>query len=174
MRLLGKLVFVLLSFSGPLNAQGQDVEEPEMTLEDSVSIDSFYLRKQIDLKLCDNPALYYEIYKHYGTCYRYGRQGNGGFDCSGFVKIIYAAIYQKELPHSASGMFPLCKILPKNDTPAEGDLVFFKIKKNRISHVGIYLQHNKFAHASTRSGIVISDLDEDYYKRRFYKAGRVE
>jgi murein DD-endopeptidase / murein LD-carboxypeptidase len=55
----------------------------------------------------------------------------------------------------------------------EGDLVFFKIKKNIISHVGIYLGNGKFAHASMHSGIIVSDLDEPYYKKYFYKATRV-
>lgn len=56
----------------------------------------------------------------------------------------------------------------------EGDLVFFKIKKGRISHVGIYLGQNKFAHASTQLGVTISDLTEPYYQKYFYQAGRIK
>jgi len=54
----------------------------------------------------------------------------------------------------------------------EGDLVFFKIKKKRISHIGIYLGNNKFAHASVKNGVIISDMDEPYYQKRFYSGGR--
>ena len=32
---------------------------------------------------------------------------------------------------------------------------------------GIYLGNNKFAHASVHSGVIISDLDEEYYKKYF-------
>lgn len=137
-------------------------------------MDSFFRVRNIELDKCDNPALYAEIYSHYGTCYRFGSTGNGSFDCSGFVQRVYRKVYGKEVPHSSAGMYPLCRPLPKDDVPAEGDLVFFKIRRNRISHVGIYLQHNKFAHASTQSGVIISDLDEPYYKRTFYRAGRIE
>ena len=51
----------------------------------------------------------------------------------------------------------------------EGDILFFKIKKGQISHVGVYLGNNTFAHASVHSGVIISDLDEDYYKKYFFK-----
>jgi lipoprotein Spr len=53
--------------------------------------------------------------------------------------------------------------------------VFFKTKGSRagITHVGVYLCNNKFVHASTNSGVIISDLDEDYYKSKFVCGGRV-
>jgi lipoprotein Spr len=62
----------------------------------------------------------------------------------------------------------------KKSALKEGDLVFFKIKQKRISHVGVYVGNNKFAHASVQNGVIISDLDEPYYKMYFYKGGRVE
>jgi lipoprotein Spr len=54
-----------------------------------------------------------------------------------------------------------------------GDLVFFKIKKNRISHVGVYLGNNKFAHSAVKGGVRIDSLDTPYYKKTFYKGGRL-
>jgi len=54
----------------------------------------------------------------------------------------------------------------------EGDLVFFKIRKGRISHVGIYLKDGYFAHATTYSGVTVSHLSEKYYTRYFFKGGR--
>jgi cell wall-associated NlpC family hydrolase len=53
----------------------------------------------------------------------------------------------------------------------EGDLVFFSSGRH-ISHVGMYLRNNKFVHASTSMGVVISDLDEPYWKRKYAYAGR--
>ena len=55
----------------------------------------------------------------------------------------------------------------------EGDLVFFKIKSKAISHVGVYLGNNKFAHASSSRGVMISNLNEAYWKRYYYKGGRL-
>ena len=58
------------------------------------------------------------------------------------------------------------------DDLKEGDLVFFKIHSRSISHVGIYLGNNRFAHASSK-GVAISSLDDAYYSRYFYKGGRM-
>lgn len=141
---------------------------------DSAKVDSFYKTKQIDVSLADNPQLYYEVFKWLGTKYCYAGTSSSGIDCSGFVSKICKMVYGKELPHSSAGMFTVCQPLPQNDVLAEGDLVFFKIKKGRISHVGIYLQHGKFAHASIYSGVTINDLSETYYQRYFFRAGRLE
>ena len=62
--------------------------------------------------------------------------------------------------------------LPKDELK-EGDLVFFKIKSRSITHIGIYLGDNRFAHASSSRGVVISNLNEPYYSRYFYKGGRI-
>ena len=57
----------------------------------------------------------------------------------------------------------------------QGDLLFFAINKsNKISHVGIYLKDDKFIHASSARGVVVSSLNDDYYKKYFYAAGRVK
>ena len=118
--------------------------------------------------------LYYEVFKWYHTCYRYGGNTDHGIDCSHFVNMLYEKLYGKTLGPSAGAILTQCKLLKKGLADVqEGDIVFFKIKKGQISHVGIYLQNNKFAHASVHSGVVISDMDEPYYKKRFYKAGRV-
>jgi lipoprotein Spr len=53
----------------------------------------------------------------------------------------------------------------------EGDLLFFNTRSG-VSHVGIYLQNNKFVHASV-SGVMISDMFEPYYVKHFIAAGRV-
>ena len=55
----------------------------------------------------------------------------------------------------------------------EGDLVFFNTTGG-ISHVGFYLQNNKFVHASSSDGVTVSDLDEGYWSRRVVGFGRYE
>ena len=55
----------------------------------------------------------------------------------------------------------------------EGDLVFFKIHRKRISHVGIYLVNNFFVHASLSQGVMISNLNDEYWQRVFAGAGRM-
>lgn len=141
---------------------------------DSAKIDSFYKLKSIDLSQAENLKLYYEIFKWYRTCYRYGGNSDHGIDCSHFVNMLYEKIYGKTLGPSAGAILAQCKMVKRGlSAVKEGDVVFFKIKKGQVSHVGIYLQNNKFAHASTHAGVIISDMDEPYYKKRFYKIGRV-
>lgn len=98
-----------------------------------------------------------------------------GIDCSNFVKRIYKYAYKKNIDGNAVSMFPLCSTLQDVDMAAEGDLVcFFKINNSNITHIGIYLQHGKFVHASVHKGITINDIEEAYYRQYFYKAGRPE
>jgi cell wall-associated NlpC family hydrolase len=113
-----------------------------------------------------------------GTPYRYGGRSPKGFDCSGFVSYVFdsfgirlprASVYQAKQGESID----LDEIQP-------GDLLFFKTrgKKNRISHVGIYLGEGQFIHAgswgSRKSRCVkISDLDGSYYVQRLVSARRV-
>ena len=138
-------------------------------------IDSFYQKRSIDLSQADSVKLYYKVFAWYKTCYRYGGNSDHGIDCSHFVNMLYENIYGKTLGPSAGAIMTQCKLLKKGLADVkEGDILFFKIKKGQVSHVGIYLQNNKFAHASTHSGVIISDMDEPYYKKHFYKAGRVE
>jgi cell wall-associated NlpC family hydrolase len=40
--------------------------------------------------------------------------------------------------------------------------------------VGVYLENGKFLHASTKLGVVISHLNENYWKSAFWKARRLE
>jgi len=52
--------------------------------------------------------------------------------------------------------------------------VFFEnIENYGVSHVGIYVGDNRFAHASTSSGVIISDFNMAYYKKRYVGARRV-
>ncbi len=138
-------------------------------------IDSFYNKFGINFRDCKNPELYSEIFKWYRTCYRYGGNSSKGIDCSHFVNVLYEKAYGKKLNNSTASIYPQCKPLKGGVAKAEeGDLIFFKIKKKKISHIGIYLQNGLFAHASTQAGVIISSINEAYYKKHFYKAGRVE
>jgi lipoprotein Spr len=119
-----------------------------------------------------SPYLYYQVYDWLGTRYKYSGSSKKGIDCSGFVNEVYKNAYCIELNRSSGSMFTQVKPVEKDELQ-EGDILFFKIRKNQISHVGVYLGNNKFAHASVHSGVIVSDLDEAYYKKYFYKGGRV-
>ena len=134
--------------------------------------------KKLDIKLGrnDNKALYKEIKSWLGTPYAGGgHQKQVGTDCSGFVMELYLNVYNMRIERRGSLMYyNNCEPISK-DALREGDLVFFHDGSgSRISHVGIYLRDNKFAHASSSRGVVIDDLNAKYYVNHFYAAGRVK
>lgn len=129
----------------------------------------------MEISEADNHKLYHEIKGWIGTPYRYGGNTHDGVDCSGFIVNLYHKVYGVKLQRSSELIYKNnCSKIEKSQL-CEGDLVFFKTGKGkRISHVGIYLKNGKFAHASTSRGVIISSLDDDYYRRNFLQAGRVK
>lgn len=126
-----------------------------------------------DIEYINNPRLFQSIGEWMGTPYKYSGESEKGIDCSGFVCRMMQDSYHILLTGSARDIYKKVDPIKKGEL-REGDLVFFKIKKGRISHVGIYLGQNKFAHASTQLGVTISDLSEPYYQKYFYQAGRIK
>jgi murein DD-endopeptidase / murein LD-carboxypeptidase len=120
-----------------------------------------------------NKCLYDTIETWLGTPYRFAGCTREGTDCSGFVNSLYTTVFKSNLGARNSG--DIYKKITKvdKDELIEGDLVFFRIRKRRVSHVGVYLGNNKFVHASTSSGVIISDLNEPYYKKFYAGGGRI-
>ena len=120
----------------------------------------------------DNEALYDAIQSWIGTPYRYGGTTKAGIDCSGFVGNIYQEVFNKKLQRVANDMQQDCTLISRSELK-EGDLVFFTNSRGRVSHVGIYLKNDIFAHSSTSRGVIISRLGDSYWSKHFYKGGRV-
>jgi murein DD-endopeptidase / murein LD-carboxypeptidase len=124
-------------------------------------------------KEVQNKKLYMFISEWYGTPYRYGGCSKEGTDCSCFTGTLYQKVYGKTLARSAKDMHKECSRV-KESNLREGDLLFFKIGSKEITHVGVFLKERKFVHASTKKGVMISDLDEEFFKKVFYEAGRLK
>ena len=125
----------------------------------------------------DNARLYSECASWLGASYKYGGTTKSGVDCSGFVYMVYKAVFGKTLTRQSAGMLTdNCTKITKNQL-REGDLVFFRTdgkKSSTPNHVGIYLKENKFIHASTSKGVVVSDLLQSYYVTNWITGGRVK
>jgi cell wall-associated NlpC family hydrolase len=121
-----------------------------------------------------NLKLYYFIDEWMGVPYKYGGNDKSGIDCSGFTGLLYREVYNKNISGPTSSLIELTNIIDESELK-EGDMVFFHIeKKGKVSHVGVYLQNNKFVHATTKKGVMINDLSENYYKQHYFKSGRVK
>jgi lipoprotein Spr len=127
----------------------------------------------VDASRIDNIPLYSFIDEWYGVPYKYGGKSKSGIDCSNFTCTLYSSVYKKPISGTSASLYEQCKTVSKKDLE-EGDLVFFKIDGDKISHIGIYLQNNKFVHATTKKGVMIDDLDEAYYQKYYYKSGRLK
>lgn len=116
-----------------------------------------------------------EAKKHVGAPYVYGAVGPDSFDCSGYVYYVAQKSIKVQLPRTAKAIYSYCRIIPDRDREI-GDLLFFKTTgSGSISHVGIYLGNNKFISALSdgpNSGVVISSLNQDYWKTRYVSAGQ--
>jgi hypothetical protein len=123
---------------------------------------------------CSNLSLYREIYGWLGVRYKYAGLTKNGVDCAGFVTNICNKTYSTKLSGSATHHFEKCDEITDISLLEEGDLVFFKINKPNISHVGLYLGNGKFVHAAVHGGVMINDLSEKYYSKYYFTGGRLK
>ncbi|HLP16020.1 MAG TPA: NlpC/P60 family protein [Bacteroidota bacterium] len=107
------------------------------------------------------------------TPYQYGSDGEeAGIDCSAFTREVFEEVLNVTLPRSSAEQSQVGDRVSRDELKF-GDLVFFKTRGRRISHVGIYIGDDLFAHASSGSGVTISSLDSTYFNKRYAAARRV-
>ena len=133
------------------------------------------LTRPSTVTLSDTPHVKAKLNAQYaewkGTRYKMGGNSRSGVDCSGFVHITYRDKLGITIPRST-------KLLAKTGKPVKrknlriGDLVFFKTGFT-VRHVGIYMGNNTFLHASTNEGVTLTNLNQLYWKKRYWKARRV-
>ena len=107
-----------------------------------------------------------------GTKYKYGQASKSGTDCSGYVMQVYKGYYGISLDHSASKMYKDSRGKSvSRGSLKEGDLVFFG-SLWKIDHVGMYLSGDRFIHASTSKGVMISPMHDKYWSPKYQGARR--
>lgn len=155
----------------------------------------YFTETIIDEKTDEKINLVNNANKYVGTPYLWGGTTTKGFDCSGFVQRVYKDTGYA-IPRSSKEMSIFGVLTTRPDLKV-GDLLFFDttdsipytintkdtslqyghdveagVKKNRVSHVGIYIGNDEMIHSGD-SGVKVVNLNSSYYKNRFLFARRV-
>ncbi|MBB6054261.1 MAG: glycoside hydrolase [Gammaproteobacteria bacterium] len=116
-------------------------------------------------------ALYEQYQEWKGVPYRDGGESRRGVDCSGFIQLTFREQFAIRLPRDTGSQAQLGRSISARQL-RPGDLVFFHIGK-QTRHVGVVVEKNKFLHASTSKGVMISDLNQPYWQRSYWQARRL-
>ena len=112
-----------------------------------------------------------------GTPYQWGGDSKQGMDCSGLIYQSFNAI-DIEVPRTTKELIQQGRKIHQNKLKP-GDLVFFKTIKSKAkaTHVGLVVQNTKnkalFIHSGTSTGVIISKLEDTYWKKHFVFARRI-
>ena len=89
--------------------------------------------------------------RYLGTRYRMGGTKPSAFDCSGFVRYVFAK-HGVALPRTAREQSAVGRSVAVGaDSLRVGDLLFFRTPRGRASHVAIYAGDGRIIHASAGS-----------------------
>ncbi len=107
--------------------------------------------------------------KYLGTPHCMGGSTKKCIDCSGLVMAVFAE-HGILLPHSSEEQARYGTIIRNKTDLRKGDLVFFintyKTSKY-ITHAGIYIGNNEMIHTSSSKGVMVSSLDNVYWREKF-------
>jgi len=113
--------------------------------------------------------------KYIDTPYRHGGLDKNGIDCSGLIYLSFRDALAVSPPRSTTALYSWVERIPKDKAQA-GDLLFFKTDNSApVTHVGLYLGSGRFIHAAssgTKTGVIHSNLNEQYWDGVFVTAGR--
>jgi lipoprotein Spr len=166
-----------------LPEEGENLEELEMEDDVQVDMDSFqqlymaYVGDEEDGDIftvggLSKKDIMDQVMDWLGTRYHFGGMTRSGIDCSAFTQTVFKNGAKVQLPRTAAMQYEEGKTVKREDLQF-GDLIFFHtLKHTYVSHVGIYLGDNLFAHASSRYGVTVSSLESTYYSNRMIGARR--
>ena len=140
----------------------------------SIAVDGIKTSSTVDFH--DSDTVKSKILKQYDewrkTPYKMGGLSKRGIDCSGFTYVTFHTKLGCTLPRTTKLQVKTGKKVARNNLRV-GDLVFFHTSLF-YDHVGIYLGDSRFLHASTSKGVIISNLNEQYWKKCYWTARRID
>ncbi len=170
--MIKKLLFLLLAFS--ILSCGSSKKTTSKRTVKTKTTKTNTRKKSASSK---SNAIVATALKYKGTRYKYGGTTKKGMDCSGLMYVAFKT-HQVLLPRVSYEQAKRGKKISKSSVK-KGDLLFFRTNKNkkRINHVGLVVEAKKgvikFIHSTTSRGVLVSSLDERYWKNAFAEARRV-
>ncbi|MCB2217098.1 NlpC/P60 family protein [Desulfofustis glycolicus] len=123
----------------------------------------------------DRDAVVDKLLSHYrqwrGVPYKNGGVSRAGIDCSAFVVLAFRQNFGIELPRTTDELAVVGSPVV-HGAIRPGDLLLFKTSWF-TRHVGISVDQDRFIHASSSQGVVLSALDEPYWHQRLWQVRRV-
>ncbi len=116
-------------------------------------------------------TIYEQYQKWYSTPYLYGGNSCEGIDCSALVQTVYQDGFGLHIPRDTQHQAQTGYFVKKSSIQ-EGDLILFKTGYNS-RHSGVYIERGNFLHTSTKHGVTISNLNNPYWKEKYWQARRV-
>lgn len=123
-----------------------------------------------DVKLSNHLLNWQEMcalsHQFLGLPYTWGGRSSFGYDCSGFVQMLYRQM-GVFLPRDARDQIHWPGFTEREQQQAQpGDLIFFGPEATRIQHVGMVLDSERFIHATVAENapyLRISNLHDPYW-----------
>lgn len=134
--------------------------------------------------VADKNTIIKSAFNFKGLPYLWGGTSSKGVDCSGFTKMVYF-LNGVILPRDASQQVKVGKLVETDynfDSLQTGDLLFFgnkasEDKKEKVTHVAIYIGDGKYIHSSgiVRINSLIKDSEDfnEYRYNTFIRAKRI-
>lgn len=173
--MIGATVATLASCGSKRTAVTDRPRRPvaEITLDELVGSGSFVMTPDVELSSRAR-AVVDAAHKWLGTVYKYGGETRRGVDCSALVMNVYREALGLKIPRTTVSQRQYAANISRKDLQP-GDLIFFSSNKNRngISHVGLFIGNDRFIHASSSRGVVVSKLSEKYFMTHYHSSGRV-
>lgn len=164
------LLTLMASCRGSRNHSKNEPETAEIAARKAFAAE--YSRKLgVPVPEMANQLLYATLYEWMGVPYKYGGNNKKGVDCSGLICSVYPEVYKIQVPRVSAQMYKETNRIEERELK-EGDLVFFKINTRDISHSGIFLFNDYFVHSTTSKGVIISRLNDAYWRKYFVGGGR--
>jgi lipoprotein Spr len=160
------LVATAATFDNDRLQQVIDAIENPMIKKKLIDFGKGGVERPVDTSRYDKEALITLSKTYVGSPHKMGGITKKGIDCSGFMMVIHQEFGIK-LPHSAHEQARYGTIIPVKEELKKGDMVFFYASYNSsnfITHSGVYLGDGTFIHTSNSCGVIVSSMNDSYWK----------